>query len=873
MAATNAESDEIMRSLDAINHEHEDLIETLEKGGVGMDGIKKEFVELYKAFSSSADNAGTTERKIEELTSELSSLREQESSNARAVDEVEGTKKSVQASIEDGLVKVEGLREQERRNRALVADLYTKIEDLRTNLKAGSGWSTDQERQKRQHEEEHENVLRSLESKNNLLTALRADTEKLMTLVEEGEHEQSEMEARTADLHAQAAGKREEALREQAHKGDLEHQLQSLQSEVSQLKATLHEKEQRMKTEEESIVNTENQLRESKAQMEKYLKEYDQLFRTTQKLTEELESQMYTNETMENEHNARRRDIAAKEGEIQQHRKEGAQVQKQKNATLKKTDAVENDRQQYERERDELRARITSLTTLEIRSEWKTGEIQKKQIDDLKREKEILNRKLGSSEKTTQLIFDLTKVNQNTKKNLQNEINGYTATVKTQREQIESLVQDRERHEQEAESANHKYFTALEQLKLQEVQISELQRKIIEGGARLKQQQNLYEAVRSDRNLYSKNLIESQEEIAEMKRRFKIMNHQIEQLKEEITAKDHALVKEHFNHHNVDKEKESLKNELTKIRKQIVSSEQIIANQRAEIQKLSQIIQEADEERQRQRKEHEAVIGERNILGSQLIRRNEELAAVYEKIKIHWSSLQHGEARYQECLAEIDFLKERIREMQAERDESATQVSNIHDLKYAVHTLERDLLHERTKIKALSEELDRPLNVHRWRMLESSDPQRFEMIKKIQGLQKRIIQKTEEVVEKDLLIQEKEKLYVELKNILGRQPGPEVAEQLAVYQSNLKQKMQQMKAMSSELDMYKQQVTQFRHEISEVAAEMEEVKRGWLKQVKAGDPSGDASAIGSGGMSGGGDGGDLGTHDFGPVLAAVEPAP
>ena len=116
-------------------------------------------------------------------------------------------------------------------------------------------------------------------------------------------------------------------------------------------------------------------------------------------------------------------------------------------------------------------------------------------------------------------------------------------------------------------------------------------------------------------------------------------------------------------------------------------------------------------------------------------------------------------------------------------------------------------------------------------MLESSDPQRFEMIKKIQGLQKRIIQKTEEVVEKDLLIQEKEKLYVELKNILGRQPGPEVAEQLAVYQSNLKQKMQQMKAMSSELDMYKQQVTQFRHEISEVAAEMEEVKRGWLKQV------------------------------------------
>merc|ERR1719149_140502 len=108
--------------------------------------------------------------------------------------------------------------------------------------------------------------------------------------------------------------------------------------------------------------------------------------------------------------------------------------------------------------------------------------------------------------------------------------------------------------------------------------ILDLQKKIFEGEARLKQQQNLYEAVRSDRNLYSKNLIEAQDEISEMKRKFKIMNHQIEQLKEEITAKDHSLVKEHFDHHKVDKEKEGLKNELTRIRKQIQSSEQIIAN-------------------------------------------------------------------------------------------------------------------------------------------------------------------------------------------------------------------------------------------------------------------------------------------------------
>jgi preprotein translocase subunit Sec63 len=106
-------------------------------------------------------------------------------------------------------------------------------------------------------------------------------------------------------------------------------------------------------------------------------------------------------------------------------------------------------------------------------------------------------------------------------------------------------------------------------------------------------------------------------------------------------------------------------------------------------------------------------------------------------------------------------------------------------------------------MQALGSEINRG---HRWRKLEGSDPTTFEMIQKIQTLQKRLINKTEEVVERDLLIQEKEKLYVELKNILARQPGPEVAEQLSTYQANVREKNKQMKAMASELNMYQCQV-------------------------------------------------------------------
>merc|ERR1712070_998046 len=125
-----------------------------------------------------------------------------------------------------------------------------------------------------------------------------------------------------------------------------------------------------------------------------------------------------------------------------------------------------------------------------------------------------------------------------------------------------------------------------------------------------------------------------------------------------------------------------------------------------------------------------------------------------------------------------------------------------------------------------------PLNVHRWRKLEGSDPQRFDQIRKIQSLQKRLISKTEEVVERDLLIQEKEKLYVELKNILARQPGPEVAEQIAVYQQNLKEKQKQMKAMSSELEMYKSQLSEYKFEIERLNEQMQGIKEQWFQQMR-----------------------------------------
>lgn len=228
----------------------------------------------------------------------------------------------------------------------------------------------------------------------------------------------------------------------------------------------------------------------------------------------------------------------------------------------------------------------------------------------------------------------------------------------------------------------------------------------------------------------------------------------------------------------------------------------MIKMQDNDIARLKYVISEAEAEKQKQKKDHEMVVAERDILGTQLIKRDEELQLLYEKIKIQKSTLKKGENYFKEKIADILKLVDKIKQFKRELIDSQQETACIPDLKREVYLLQKELLEQQQKVKYLTDELEKPLNVHRWRKLESTDIETYELIQKIQSLQKRLIAKTEEVSEKDVLIQEKEKLYIELKNILAKQSGNEVNEKLVIYQQNLKERSKQLKEMVLELKNY-----------------------------------------------------------------------
>jgi hypothetical protein len=217
---------------------------------------------------------------------------------------------------------------------------------------------------------------------------------------------------------------------------------------------------------------------------------------------------------------------------------------------------------------------------------------------------------------------------------------------------------------------------------------------------------------------------------------------------------------------------------------------------------------------------------ERDINQAQLQRRNDEIALLYERVTVMTTMLSTGEVAYRARLADMKLLKLKLADMQRElnvaKDEKAG--GNKDALRAESVRLQRELLAEQSRVKALSEELSNPVNVHRWRKLEGTDPASYDLVQKAQVLQRRLIAKTEAVVERDLQLADKDKEVAALREQLNGAPGPEVVEQLAAVRIALNDRTRELKAVASEVNMAQAQVAEFKFEADRAARELAEAK-------------------------------------------------
>uniref|UniRef100_A0A9J7ZU88 Cilia and flagella associated protein 58 n=1 Tax=Cyprinus carpio carpio TaxID=630221 RepID=A0A9J7ZU88_CYPCA len=800
-------------------------------GDEKFEKFRVEYEKIAKALQKSHENEKRLMSKCRELNAEIMSNTVKVSTAMKLADEDQTTITSLKMEIDKAWKMVEASHAKELQAKETIQKLKEEITSLNKLIEKGAGVSEGQEYSIGDLLKIKEDLTKQRDKLLSEVVTLRENLTKATDAQQEIEAEKNKAMDTIAQLQQDIQVRQNEIHRETRRKEKLEKEVKQLQTDLESKQSdikSLTQQSQRLQDDQQKL---EQQLQEHKIINEKTSKEMEQLQHRNTKLQQDNEQNGNSLEQLSQQNQQRASDLKMKEEEVTQLKQEITKLTKMREGVQRRLRQMEEQKLEVENQRETLKNQITGLDR-EMETAKKQMDMDKKAIDELVRERDILNKNMIKAANETDKQQTIVKLHEQSKKSLEQEILNYRDEAQKQRKIIYQLEKERDRYINEASELTKKVLENIEDIKLKEMQIFEYKKRIAEAETKLKQQQNLYEDVRTERNLFSKNLIEAKDQNAEMKRKVKIVNHMFEQLKDEITTKEVALDKERQEFQRVERERENLKAELQRMRQQAQETNQFIEKQEAEKRELLKIIAEADAERIRQKKELDQVRNERDLLGMQLMKRNEALALLYEKIKIQHSIMNKGDIQYNERLEDIRLLKLEIKKQRREKNILNKTVSNVEDLRHEVFHMQRELLKERTRCRALEDELGNPLNVHRWRKLEASDPSSFELIQKIHSLQRRLIAKTQEVVEKELMLQEKEKLYVELKHILARQPGPEAAEKLQVYQRTLREKTKQLKVLTAELNMHESQSEDYKYEIERLAHELQEVKKKYLAQKR-----------------------------------------
>lgn len=184
----------------------------------------------------------------------------------------------------------------------------------------------------------------------------------------------------------------------------------------------------------------------------------------------------------------------------------------------------------------------------------------------------------------------LIRIQEQARKKLELEIDTCATASGQQRKQIVWMEKERDRLVEEQLDLTAKIEDIMDAIRLKKAEVYDLKKVLAENENRLRMQQNLFEAVRAERNGLQKSLQEANAEAVELKNKLKVSSHQSEQLKEDISTKEQQLIREENILRKVTKEKENLKLELNGAVENIRNLKTEIAEKQAEEKRLHKVV-------------------------------------------------------------------------------------------------------------------------------------------------------------------------------------------------------------------------------------------------------------------------------------------
>mmetsp|Transcript_20552 Transcript_20552/g.45724 ORF Transcript_20552/g.45724 Transcript_20552/m.45724 type:complete len:923 (+) Transcript_20552:189-2957(+) len=363
------------------------------------------------------------------------------------------------------------------------------------------------------------------------------------------------------------------------------------------------------------------------------------------------------------------------------------------------------------------------------------------------------------------------------------------------------------------------------QVRMKELVLQDLVKRCNEISNRLKEFSALYEVVKNERNKYVNLIQSSAQALAEMREKIRILHNEVEILNNERTAKDLALAKENALHQSAMNQRDGLRQDLNRLLSEYRAKQSMVEQQIQEIDKLNVVINNLEKDMLHLKGKYEQAVEDRNITGVQLIDRNDELCILYERSNQQQDTMRRGEVESTKKEEELRLVRLQGEELKRRYITAKRRLPELDVAASQIKELEESLKREVAVNCELSDRLEDPNNLDRWRALAGKDPDMEQLMAKIRILDDLMDRKREVLLEKELVLEELSSLTEKLRTqALSRRDSAKVlAEKLNGLHGRIRDVTKQMLASVAELSMYQasalrlQQEKLFREKVLEEA--------------------------------------------------------
>lgn len=320
--------------------------------------------------------------------------------------------------------------------------------------------------------------------------------------------------------------------------------------------------------------------------------------------------------------------------------------------------------------------------------------------------------------------------------------------VRTQVERlIKTTMLKREKHREQTELAN-----GLDN------ELDDLKKQTKENERRHTALVSLFHEVQSQRNKFAQLIEAGKQTKAETGEKLRVLANEIDILRGESGDKEIKLVHAHAQLTSAMTARDVLRQDINKRAMTFREGRDKIDEQMNEMEGLHTVADQGRKNQIRLTLKFEHETQRRDHAGLMLVERNDEVAAMHERVNLQVEVGRRGEIELQNREDEIRAFAAEIRKHELSVEANASLASGVPGLNAEIERLRKELIVERRRVARLSAKAETPENADRWRVLQGKDPGADELRAKLKDLKLAIEDKEDEIEENVLMLQELDSL-------------------------------------------------------------------------------------------------------------------